>query len=136
MFRIVIPVAKTESQLAFDLLAHIAAEEDSAKNYLLTVVLANGMEGELGAFREAAAKVTNQSHVAVCAADTPDMNSIFRTTVQHLADIGNRVPWLWMDAKSTPMTRETSRQVAMAAIGIMTEFVRKSKKSRNCIARS
>ena len=34
---------------------------------------------------------------------------------------------------STPMTRETSRQVAMAAIGIMTEFVRKSKKSRNCI---
>ena len=31
------------------------------------------------------------------------------------------------------MTRETSRQVAMAAIGIMTEFVRKSKKSRNCI---
>ena len=32
-----------------------------------------------------------------------------------------------------PTTRETSRQTAMAAMGIMTEFVRKSKKSRNCI---
>ena len=34
---------------------------------------------------------------------------------------------------STPMTLDTSRQVAIAAIGIMTELVRKSKKSRNCI---
>ena len=33
----------------------------------------------------------------------------------------------------TPMTRETSRQVVMAAMGIMTELVRKSKKSKNCI---
>ena len=31
------------------------------------------------------------------------------------------------------MTRETSRQVAMAAMGIMTELVRKSKKSKNCM---
>ena len=31
------------------------------------------------------------------------------------------------------MTLDTSRQVAIAAIGIMTELVRKSKKSRNCI---
>ena len=31
------------------------------------------------------------------------------------------------------MTRDTSRQVAMAAIGIMTELVKKSKKSKNCI---
>ena len=35
--------------------------------------------------------------------------------------------------RSTPITRETSRQVAIAAIGIMTELVRKSKKSRNCM---
>ena len=34
---------------------------------------------------------------------------------------------------STPITLETSRQVAIAAIGIMTVFVRKSKKSRNCM---
>ena len=34
---------------------------------------------------------------------------------------------------STPITLETSRQVANAAIGIITEFVRKSKKSRNCM---
>ena len=34
---------------------------------------------------------------------------------------------------STPMTLEISRQVAKAAIGIITELVRKSKKSRNCI---
>ncbi len=34
---------------------------------------------------------------------------------------------------STPTIRETSRQVAMAAMGIITELVRKSKKSRNCI---
>ena len=34
---------------------------------------------------------------------------------------------------SVPITLDTSRQVAMAAIGIMTEFVRKSKKSKNCI---
>ena len=33
----------------------------------------------------------------------------------------------------TPMTRETSSQVVMAAMGIMTELVRKSKKSKNCI---
>jgi len=32
-----------------------------------------------------------------------------------------------------PTTFDTSRQVAIAAIGIITEFVRKSKKSRNCI---
>ena len=37
--------------------------------------------------------------------------------------------------RSTPITRETSRQVAIAAIGIITEFVKKSKKSRNCIPR-
>ena len=37
---------------------------------------------------------------------------------------------------STPMTRDTSRQVAMAAMGIMTELVRKSKKSRNCIPKT
>ena len=35
--------------------------------------------------------------------------------------------------RSTPTTRDTSRQVAIAAIGIMTELVRKSKKSRNCM---
>ena len=35
--------------------------------------------------------------------------------------------------RSTPMTRETRMQLAMAAMGIMTELVRKSKKSRNCI---
>ena len=33
----------------------------------------------------------------------------------------------------TPITLDTRRQVAIAAIGIITEFVRKSKKSRNCI---
>ena len=33
----------------------------------------------------------------------------------------------------TPMTLETRRQVATAAMGIITELVRKSKKSRNCI---
>ena len=32
-----------------------------------------------------------------------------------------------------PTTLDIRRQVAIAAIGIMTEFVRKSKKSRNCI---
>ena len=34
---------------------------------------------------------------------------------------------------STPTFLEIKRQVASAAIGIMTELVRKSKKSRNCI---
>ena len=33
----------------------------------------------------------------------------------------------------TPMTLETRRQVAIAAMGIITELVRKSKKSRNCM---
>ena len=33
----------------------------------------------------------------------------------------------------TPITRDTSRQIAMAAMGIMTELMKKSKKSRNCI---
>ena len=33
----------------------------------------------------------------------------------------------------TPTTLEIKRQVAIAAIGIMTEFVRKSKKSKNCM---
>ena len=33
----------------------------------------------------------------------------------------------------TPMTRDTNRQMVMAAIGIITELVRKSKKSRNCM---
>ena len=33
----------------------------------------------------------------------------------------------------TPITLDTRRQVAIAAIGIITELVRKSKKSRNCI---
>ena len=36
---------------------------------------------------------------------------------------------------STPTTFDTRRQVAIAAIGIITEFVVKSKKSRNCIPR-
>ena len=35
--------------------------------------------------------------------------------------------------RSTPITRETRMQLAMAAMGIITELVRKSKKSRNCI---
>ena len=35
--------------------------------------------------------------------------------------------------RSTPITRETRMQLAMAATGIMTELVRKSKKSRNCM---
>lgn len=34
---------------------------------------------------------------------------------------------------STPTTLETKIQIAMAAIGIMTEFVKKSKKSKNYI---
>ena len=37
--------------------------------------------------------------------------------------------------RPTPATRETSRQMVMAAMGIMTEFVRKSKKSSSCIPR-
>ena len=36
---------------------------------------------------------------------------------------------------STPTTLDTRRHVAIAAIGIITEFVMKSKKSRNCIPR-
>ena len=32
-----------------------------------------------------------------------------------------------------PTTLETNRQIAIAAIGIITELVRKSKKSRNCM---
>ena len=32
-----------------------------------------------------------------------------------------------------PTTLETKIQIAMAAIGIMTEFVKKSKKSKNCM---
>lgn len=47
-----------------------------------------------------------------------------------------KVPFSWVISSSiflTPITRDTSRQVAMAATGIITEFVRKSKKSRNCI---
>ena len=36
---------------------------------------------------------------------------------------------------STPTTFDIRRQVAIAAIGIITEFVIKSKKSRNCIPR-
>ena len=35
--------------------------------------------------------------------------------------------------RCTPTTLDTRRQVAIAAIGIITEFVRKSKKSRICI---
>ena len=43
-------------------------------------------------------------------------------------------PWSTSSSiRFMPMTLDTRRQVAMAAIGIMTEFVRKSKKSRNCI---
>ena len=34
---------------------------------------------------------------------------------------------------SNPTTIETKIQIAMAAIGIMTEFFKKSKKSKNCI---
>lgn len=34
---------------------------------------------------------------------------------------------------SNPITLETKMQMAIAAIGIMTEFVKKSKKSKNCI---
>ena len=34
---------------------------------------------------------------------------------------------------SKPTTLETKIQMAIAAIGIMTEFVKKSKKSKNCI---
>ena len=33
----------------------------------------------------------------------------------------------------SPITLEIRRHVAIAAIGIITELVRKSKKSRNCI---
>ena len=47
-----------------------------------------------------------------------------------------KVPFSWVISSSiflTPITRDTRRQVAIAAIGIITEFVRKSKKSRNCI---
>ena len=32
-----------------------------------------------------------------------------------------------------PTTLDTNRQIAIAAIGIITELVRKSKKSKNCI---
>ena len=35
--------------------------------------------------------------------------------------------------RSIPTTLETNKLVISAAIGIITEFVRKSKKSRNCI---
>ena len=34
---------------------------------------------------------------------------------------------------SNPTTLEAKIQMAIAAIGIMTEFVKKSKKSKNCI---
>ena len=34
---------------------------------------------------------------------------------------------------SKPTTLETKIQMAIAAIGIITEFVKKSKKSKNCI---
>ena len=43
-------------------------------------------------------------------------------------------PWrISSSMRSMPTTFVTSRQVIRAATGIMTEFVRKSKKSKNCI---
>ena len=41
----------------------------------------------------------------------------------------------FLDFRHTDDSRNERRQVAMAAIGIITEFVRKSKKSRNCMPR-
>ena len=34
---------------------------------------------------------------------------------------------------STPITFDTSKQIQIAEIGIITELVKKSKKSKNCI---
>ena len=49
-----------------------------------------------------------------------------------------KVPWpssISASMRSTPMTLDTTMQMTMAAMGIITELVRKSKKSRNCIPR-
>ena len=54
------------------------------------------------------------------------LNIFFRLKVPFSAVISSSIFF-------TPTTLETSRQVAIAAIGIITEFVRKSKKSSICI---
>ena len=59
----------------------------------------------------------------------------YRIIKQNIFFLRN-VPPSWVTSSSirfTPTTFDTNRHVAMAAIGIITVLVRKSKKSRNCI---
>lgn len=72
-----------------------------------------------------------------------ELNKMIPAKIGHRYCIINRKTFLLLNVPPpyvtsssilfTPTTLETKRQVAIAAIGIMTEFVRKSKKSKNCM---
>ena len=74
-----------------------------------------------------------------------ELNKMIPAKIGHRYCIINRKTFLLLNVPPpyvtsssilfTPTTLETKRQVAIAAIGIMTEFVRKSKKSKNCMPR-
>ena len=72
-----------------------------------------------------------------------ELNKMIPAKIGHRYCIINRKTFLLLNVPPpyvtsssilfTPTTLETKRQVAIAAIGIITEFVRKSKKSKNCM---
>lgn len=111
MLRLVIPISHVDSDLALKLLAHLSEEGDSAKGSPITLVLSRSLSGEADKFRKVAGEVSEDVDVHVMTSEDErgwphSANRVFQAAVQHLCDSGNKLSWLWLEADSTPLTRD------------------------------
>ena len=117
MLRLVIPISHVDSDAALRLLEHLSGEADDARKCPLTIVLSMGLAGQAEKFRTAGKEVSEDVTVKVLENENEEewpqsANHVFRSAVQHLLDSGNTLPWLWLEADSTPLTRDWVTRIA------------------------
>ena len=117
MLRLVIPISHADSGSALKLLSHLSGEGDSAKGLPVTLVLSKSLAAEADKFLDAAKKVSEDAEVKVLESEDDrgwpwSANHLFRSAVQHLCDTGNVFPWIWLEADSTPLTRDWAMRIA------------------------
>lgn len=109
MLRLVIPISSADCDIATRLLKHLSEESDSARNRPLTLILAKPLFDRVEEFRTLGLKITDDVSVSVLTSEKTGWpqgpNHMFQGAVQHLFETGNKSPWIWVEADSTPLTR-------------------------------
>ena len=114
MLRLIIPVSSVDAHLALALLNHLSDPSDSARGRPILLVLTRSVAKRSEEFLTAARKVSNDVELFVCPNEEESgwpmsANHLFRLAVG--ANSSSTLPWLWLEADCTPLTRDWVNQI-------------------------